>query len=209
MLMTEAAQYRRFQAPQEDGRTLVAPPAPRLAELVASNRRHLAEVAYDLQGRPLADLAAAARRGLVAEAIRYTGQYRDPPPALSGKGGERLDVPLLFTGHQPQLFHPGVWFKNFLLGRLAKEVDGLGIHLLIDSDVCRSASIRVPTGSIERPRVEIVPLDRSAEAVPFEERLVVDETTFTSFSRRVVELIRPLVERPIVETLWTLIGQRS
>ena len=209
MLMTEAAQYRRFQAPQDDGQTLVEPSAPRLAELVARNRRHLAGISYDVQGRPLADLAVAARRSLVAAAIGYTSQYRDLPPEFSARAEIHLDPPLLFTGHQPQLFHPGVWFKNFLLGRLAKEVCGLGVHLLIDSDICRSTSIRVPTGTIERPLVDVVPLDRSADAVPFEERAVADEATFASFARRAAELIEPLVDRPVALELWPLIQRRS
>ena len=208
MLMTEAAQYRRYQAPQDDGQTLVEPSAPLLAELIARNRRHISDVSYDVQGRPLAELAAAARSGLVAEALRYTSQYRDPP-TLPRMGRERGEVPIVFTGHQPQLFHPGVWFKNFLLGRLANEVHGLGIHLLIDSDVCRSASIRVPTGSVEHPLLDAVPFDAAAEAVPFEERAVADEATFASFSGRVIELLRPVVEQPVVEALWALIGRRN
>ena len=74
-------------------------------------------------------------------------------------------APLVLSGHQPELVHPGVWYKNFLLGQLAERVGGVGIHLLIDSDLCRVASIRVPTGTPDEPRVESVPLDQPAAEV--------------------------------------------
>ena len=86
---------------------------------------------------------------LAQSGIGYTSQYREVPERWR-KIASLEDVPFLLSGHQPELFHPGVWYKNFVLGSLARKLDGVGIHLLIDSDTCRSASIRVPTGSVER-----------------------------------------------------------
>lgn len=208
MLMDQAPPYRRIRAPQEDGQTLVDPPRSLLPDVVARNRRHAAEVHCDLQGRSLADVAAAARHGLIHEAAHYTRQYRDVPddrlqPAASSA------APLLLSGHQPQLFHAGVWYKNFVLGGLAEAVEGVGVHLLIDSDLCRSASIRVPTGTLAEPRVESVPLDRPAAEMPYEERVVQDRATFRSFADRVTALVRPFVQEPVVDTLWPLVLERS
>lgn len=200
MLMAEAEAYRRLRAPQEDGQTLVAPPRSTLAEVVARNRAHLAALDYDLQGRSLAALADDARATLAERAIDYTRRYRDVSErhaAAATAGG-----PLVLSGHQPQLFHAGVWYKNFVLGDVAAEVRGAAIHLLIDSDLCRDASIRVPTGSLAEPRVDSVPLDRPALDVPYEERTIGDETIFAAFAGRVSELLRPFVARPLVETLW-------
>jgi hypothetical protein len=200
MLMAAAARYRRYRAPQADGQTLVEPPRSALADVVAQNRRHLSELDYDLQGRSLADLMASARSSLVAAAVDYTRHYREVNPrhlAAAKSGGA-----IILSGHQPQLFHAGVWYKNFVLGDLAAEVGGAAIHLLIDSDLCRTASIRVPTGSIEHPRVDTVPFDAPAAEVPFEERAIADEAVFRSFAERVSERLRPLVSHPIVESLW-------
>ena len=60
------------------------------------------------------------------------------------------------AGHQPQLFHPGVWYKNFVLEQLAAEHGGTAINLVIDSDAMRTAAIRVPTGSLSDPRIESI-----------------------------------------------------
>jgi len=47
-------------------------------------------------------------------------------------------------GHQPELFHPGVWFKNFLMSEIGKQTDSIGIQVIVDHDVARSDSLRVP-----------------------------------------------------------------
>jgi hypothetical protein len=206
--MAETAQFRRYRAPQEDGQALVDPPRASLAAVVARNRRHAAELDHDFQGRSLRDLASTVRRSLVERAIAYTTQYRDLGSAASTIA-RCCKIPFVLSGHQPQLYHPGVWYKNFVLGDLARETGGIGIHLLIDSDSCRTASIRVPTGSANEPRVEAVPIDHPAAEMPYEERMIADETLFDSFPQRVTSLLRPFIANPIVNELWPLIQKHS
>ena len=208
MLMEQASESRSLRAPQGDGQTLVEPPLPSLPEVVATNRRLFAQSEYDLQGRSLSDLAGSARRALVERAIAYTSNYRDVPDRLRGLA-HVADAPFLLSGHQPQLFHPGVWYKNFVLGTLGRRLCGVAVHLLIDSDLCRSVSIRVPTGTASQPRVEAVPYDEPAAEVPYEEREIRNNNTFSSFADRVAALIGPLVPEPIVESLWPLTLERN
>src|SRR5207247_1954153 len=154
-----------LRAPAGDGEALIAPPFSSLPDVVARNREQLSYVEYDAQGRSLAALSRAARRGLLERAISYTAQYREIPDrwrTIESVSG----TPFLLSGHQPELFHPGVWYKNFVLGGMARRLEGVGIHLLIDSDMCRSASIRVPTGSIAQPRVEAAPYDEPTAEIP-------------------------------------------
>jgi hypothetical protein len=207
MLMDQAAQFRRFRAPQEDGQTLVEPPWPSLPEVVERNRRHLAEFGCDIQGRALGDLAAAARRSLVQQAVASTRQYCDVPRDVLQRAASDT-APLVLSGHQPELIHPGVWYKNFLLGRLARRIGGIGIHLLIDSDLCRSASLRVPAGTPDEPRIESVPFDQPSAELPYEERGVVDRATLASFAARATRLLSPLVREPVVNQLWPLVLKR-
>jgi hypothetical protein len=117
-------------------------------------------------------------------------------------------VPYILAGHQPQLFHPGVWYKNFVLGGIARQLGGVGIHLLIDSDMCRSASIRVPTGSVEQPRIDVVAYDEPAAEVPYEERAILDHETFRSFGQRVESILRPLVPNPLIRDFWPMTLER-
>src|SRR3954470_4262413 len=198
MLMERAREYRTLRAPSGDGQTLVDPPWQALPDALARNRELFSYVQYDVQGRSLADLSAAARRLLLSQALWYTAQYREVPDRWR-KIATLAGVPFLLSGHQPELFHPGVWYKNFVLGSLARKLDGVGIHLLIDSDTCRSASIRVPTGSVLEPRVEAVPYDEPMAEVPHEERHIRDAATFSTFAERSALLIRPFVQNPLVE----------
>jgi hypothetical protein len=144
---------------------------------------------------------------LVDRATEYTRQYRD---VATTRGAHKLaDTPFILSGHQPQLFHPGVWYKNFVLGGLARRLDGVGIHLLIDSDLCRSASIRVPTGTVDQPRVEAVPYDQPAPEVPYEERMIRDAQALASFAQRTAALSQSLVSDPLVSSMWPLVMERN
>src|SRR5205823_5679872 len=89
--------------------------------------------------------------------------------------------PLILAGHQPELFHPGVWFKNFIISSIAKVKAGSAIHLVIDSDVARSSGIRVPTDSSDGSRVAEILFDAPSAEIPWEERQIEDEGIFRSF----------------------------
>ncbi len=208
MLMDCASKFRSLRAPSGDGQTLVDPPYAALPETVADNREKLASANYDVQGRTLVELSESARRRLLQLAVAYTGEYRNVPERWL-RSPDIQGLPFIFSGHQPEMFHPGVWYKNFVLGGLARRMDGVGIHLLIDSDLCRGASIRVPTGGVERPRVEAVPYDKPAPEMPYEERRILDKATFSTFAERTAALIRPLVSEPLVASLWPLTMGRN
>lgn len=202
--MDQAAGCRTLRAPQQDGQTLIDPSLDALPEAVNTNRQQLAALVYDMQGRSLAALKADARQGLLRAATTYTAQYRDVPAGLA-RGQCTADRPLILSGHQPQLFHPGVWYKNFVLGDLACRLGGAAVHLLIDSDLCRGASIRVPMGTVQHPHVEALAYDRPSAEVPYEERTVNDETMFARFGERVGVSIAPLVADPLVRSMWPML----
>jgi hypothetical protein len=208
MLMEQAAPHGRLRAPQEDGQALIEPSWPSLPDLVTQNRRQLAGVRCDVQGRPLLELAADARRSLLQSAIAFTSQYRDIPDSVAARAAAPT-TPILLSGHQPDLVHPGVWYKNFVLGRLAERTEGVGVHLLIDSDLCREASIRVPSGTPEQPRLELVPLDGPAAEVPYEERVIHDPGIWRQAPDRVTQLLSPFVRAPIIRDLWSLMSEQG
>ena len=145
---------------------------------------------------------------LVDRAAEYTCQYRDVTGAV--RSGAQAGRCALHSVRPPAAtFHPGVWYKNFVLGGLARRLDGIGIHLLIDSDLCRTSSIRVPTGTVDQPRVETVPYDQPGPEVPYEERTIRDARSLASFAERSVALAQPLVPDPLVRSMWPLVTERN
>ncbi len=195
--------YRRYRAPREDRSVLVEPPLEQAGELIAANRRQRAAAEYDFHGKSLEALSRQARQELLAEARAWTARYRTVP--------ELAAMPsdcLVLAGHQPQLFHPGVWFKNFALGYVARQQGGTAINLVIDGDTMKSPAVLVPTGSVRQPSVVAVPLDQPGPIIPFEERQVLDRATFRTFSRRAAQAVAPLVRDPMVCAYWALVDER-
>ncbi|MDX1958516.1 MAG: hypothetical protein SFU98_08085 [Leptospiraceae bacterium] len=39
------------------------------------------------------------------------------------------------TGHQPELFHPGLLYKDFLISKFAKNDNSIALHVTVDTDV--------------------------------------------------------------------------
>ncbi len=193
-----------LRAPSDDGGVLVAPPPTELDCLLARNRAIRVGWQYDVQGRSLANLAQLARDELLQAALNYTRQYRDaldPPDAGLAE--------FLLAGHQPEIFHPGVWLKNFALGGMARCRGAVAVNLLIDNDTAKATALPVPTGTPESPRLISVPIDQADAPMPYEERKIVDASLFRSFGRRAVEAIGPLVQRPMLEDFWPLACERA
>ena len=200
----EHLEYRRLRAPRENGAALVDPPRQEIESMVRANRRTLKTYRYDCQGRCLAELSRQARSDLFAEARRWTSAYRDvqvQAPTQSDK--------VFLAGHQPQLFHAGVWFKNFALSELAQRHRAVAVNLLIDSDTMKGNSVRVPGGTVETPEIAAIPMDAAGPPVPHEQRRIIDRDVFAAFGRRVFKRIAPLVADPLVVEFWPLVVDRS
>ncbi len=192
----------QLNAPREDGATLIEPPLAWAGQIAAINRDSRLKLEYDLQGRTLSQLAAEAHTALFVEALRYTRSYRDVSTPSNS-------APLILAGHQPEMFHPGVWFKNFVLAELAKQCDAVAVNLQIDSDAMKTASLRVPGGTVDQPRMEYIPFDHGAAELPFEQRDIFDRDCFNSFGERAVRQLQSLVPDTLLARYWPLAVARA
>lgn len=191
-----AERYVQYRAPVESGQFFCDPPWGTLDERLAANSKYRANASHEIFGCSLVDLAEEARRSVLQSALAYTRSYADVDSSFSSSS------PLLFAGHQPELVHAGVWLKNFATAKLASHVGGIAINLVIDNDLCRSPSIRIPTGTIERPRVETVAYDQISGELPFEERQIEDRSLWKSFGKRAADTLKPLVDNPLIASWW-------
>lgn len=194
-----ALQYRRLRAPAHHGEKLIDPPLAAVPQLIAENRALLGVSNYDFHGQSRQQLACLARAHVLPEALAYTRRYQDVDLDL-----DPGDASLIMTGHQPELFHPGVWIKNFVVDRVARQQNALALNLLIDNDVLRSPTLSVPSGSLAEPHLESIPFDRPQTELPYEERRVIAADEFRSFGERAGEALRPLIPRPLLHQLWPL-----
>lgn len=193
--------YQRLRAPRHDGELLLTPSAEACLLLPINNRQHLSSIAVDILGQPFQDLREKCRQTLLKSARTFTGQYTD----IDSTGTSQHLRPIVMSGHQPQLFHPGVWCKNFLIDAIAKRTGAVAIQVIIDNDTMRSSSIRVPSGSRKNPLVVSQAFDINTESIPFECRFASDRSIADSFAERVTESVSRLVAEPLVNRLWPLV----
>lgn len=121
-----ADRYADWKAPAEDGQMLIWPDPPQLLADTRDNARRLSGANQVLiQNLPLPDLRRRARQFI----------------------GHDGDEPLIATGHQTELFHPGVWAKNALIDAAAAKLGGKAYHFAVDSDAPKHLHVRWPGGS--------------------------------------------------------------
>src|SRR5437868_4925751 len=119
-----ALRYPEWKAPAEDGQTLIWPePSQLLADTIENQKRLSSSHSITLQKIPLPEVRAAVRRS-----IGHTDDH----------------VPLIATGHQTELYHPGVWAKLALIDCAAANFHGGAIHFAVDTDGPKHLTLRWP-----------------------------------------------------------------
>lgn len=192
---------KKYRAPEADCTALIDPPIEQHASLVEQNRA-LAEQWDVVSGVPFSRWRAYARfqlRAVAAGSRSLPLKGTEPPGQPS--------PPIILAGHQPTLFHPGVWLKNFLLSSVAKHVGGNGINLVIDADICRRCSIDVPTRRRDSYGLEDVAYDVVKEFLPWENSYANEPRLYEGFSDRVRHIFAGVTsanEDLLLDRLWPL-----
>jgi hypothetical protein len=124
-----SSRYADWKAPAGDGEHLIWPAPPRLLQDTLQNAKLLGLAhAARIQNVPLPELRQRLRNWL----------------------GHRDDAgPLVATGHQTELYHPGVWVKNALIQLAAEKLGGQAYHVAVDTDEPKHLSLRWPGGAPE------------------------------------------------------------
>jgi len=206
---------RRHRPPANSGERLFDPPPvatperPGVAidQLVDNNRLLRAAFGTRVGDLKLWELIAATRRELLTVAFEYTSSYRDAHRPSST--ADWINAPIIMGGHQPELFHPGVWLKNFAIDAYARRLGGTAVNLVVDTDCCREATVGVPVGTPAAARLVRVPFDRPGPAIAWEDRAIVDPDCFRSFGQRAGELLSPLVPDCMLRRWWPLAIERA
>ena len=171
-------------------------------ELVENNMRLFSSQQVKdtpVQGRTLWQLRQQTRDLVLNHAQRYTkslGCEVDFDSTINES------IPLIVGGHQPALFHAGVWAKNFSLHQSAKRTNGLALNLVIDNDTLNAPRVRIPSGSRENPRIDSVAFDAERPSEPWEDAKVLNQDTYQSFADRCSAAMSNWNIEPVLADVW-------
>jgi hypothetical protein len=189
-----------LRAPAADGAVVAVPPLNVAGDLLADNARRLdafSRSGAEVLGVPGAELRRQAARAAADAARDYLARSGEPLPTR-GPGG------LLLAGHQPELFHPGVWVKNFALAGLARAHGRTALNLVVDNDTLKSVALRVPApaDTAHLATLRTIPFDHWAGEIPYEERHIADPAFFASFPDRVLEVLQGWGYESLLPGFW-------
>lgn len=190
-----------LRVPRQDDVVFSRPELSQIIGDAEENRRMFEACSRERSGKIISSLRSWARNAVLEEAARYTAELTGNSVDLPAD----LDARLLFmTGHQPALFHPGVWVKNLLVGKVAQQTAGLSLHLIVDNDLVSSTSIRVPQGTQAAPELVEIPFDETIEKKPWEETTIQNRELFCSFAERVPAALEqwPQLGTPLLKEIW-------
>jgi hypothetical protein len=187
---------QRLHVPRVDG-ALISRPMPAAAnELIHNNQSLLSRCLTDIQGRTLKQMRVWSREKVMEAARTYTSELIGTSIAAEPFHS------VVVGGHQPSLFHPGVWVKNFAISNLAAQTDGVALNLVIDNDILSASHIRVPGGDRDHPVNETIPFDEGRPAQPWEEIEIQNREVFESFGNRVVRKMNRWNIKPLAASIW-------
>ncbi len=186
--MTETWQLR---APVRHGEVLCIPELRGWLELAGEVARHL-EGAY-VRDEPLGRVRAQARGELAQRASDLVGRWNLPVPDVPSSG------PWVVTGHQPTLFHPGIWIKTCSVNVCCAR-GAVGLNVVVDSDACEAWGARVP-----RRNGVLHAVDRTLVAggpeVPFEAAPPPEEGAWRGFCGQLREDLATLQAPALLDRL--------
>jgi hypothetical protein len=189
---------RRLRAPQEHGAVFAQPPLEEARRLLA---HPFSFPDLPIAGRSLRELRQLAR----AEAVQAAQQYLKA-------AGQEPDVTasdrIVAAGHQPEIFHPGVWVKDFALCGLAHSAGLIPLNLIVDHDAVKSTHLTLPAWPADAAhdpaqyRLEKVPFDDWPGELPYEICSVRNEALFASLPARAETWVRHWPFVPLLGKYW-------
>jgi hypothetical protein len=166
-----AETLRNLSIPKEKDVIFIDPDPSRWPSLLAANRL----IAENVPGK------LESRRELLRIAHDYTLRIMD----IVCPNNIRENV--IAAGHQAIWHHCGIWAKNLTVSTFAEAVDGCGLHLVLDHDVCDTAMVLPRENTDGNWCFERIEVEPKQKTIPLECRQLPLESYLRTFVDTVVK----------------------
>ncbi|HHT9137343.1 MAG TPA: hypothetical protein ACFYEK_08900 [Candidatus Wunengus sp. YC60] len=217
-----------YEIPKNNREVFLYPAFNRIPELILENRRKISGYKFEINGIPFQESRDKTRMDVVRQAVYYTNRIksliRKDPSGQRRYERNRMqkdtsvqdklsineltldyetikNIPIIQTGHEPILYHPGIWIKNHLIQSLTKRLGGIGVNMIVDNDGCNMGFMYVPILSEKSASVGKVSLVKNKDHVAYEEIVIDDFGSLLQFKVEVIDLLSKNVFREEVETI--------
>lgn len=207
----ETSRWERshLAVPRENRAILAIPDRHEAVTAARINSEQLSRCDVAVQGRPLSRLRHDARTEAIQLAEQFTAdvlgddKLRAPRSTAPDTSWQTTSADaLVVVGHQPALYHPGVWAKNFAAGKMAESLDGNVLNLVVDNDILPGCAVDVPSGTQLKPQRRSIPFDQRHPSRPWEGATVRDGSLFHGFGRRISEAMSDWNVAPLIGEHW-------
>lgn len=168
--------YTKLVAPNDHGGVLVEPCPSLCAQWARTNARNLSAAASIVNGRSIAEWRAELRSRFI----------------------HPVAGPIIALGHQPDLFHAGVWAKNIVAYRVAQSLGGKALNLVVDSDSPKQLSVRVPILDGKRLTTEVARIGGFRQGSAYEQIPPLTAGEITGAAAQFANLLGPDYEESLI-----------
>lgn len=185
----------RPQVPSRAGEVLCSPAFVDWEPLATANRTAALSWQFTVAGVSAESLRRMARSDSIALSLAATSRL-----GIHARHAKDSDPMIVATGHQPELYHPGVWIKDFLLERFARESDSVAFDLVVDTDAFAEVAVDVPCIAQDVRRCHY-PLAIAGASQYYASTPVPAADEISTFAREVTESTSTLGS-PEIEAAW-------
>src|SRR3989339_1478321 len=219
-----------YEIPKNNREVFLEPAIEYIPELALENRRKISGYKFEINGVPFQVLRDKTRMEKLRKAVYYTNGIKslirkDPSGQCRyGRNSMHKDtslqaaqdklcineltsdyetiknIPIIQTGHEPILYHPGIWIKNHLVQYLVNKLSGIGVNMIVDNDACNMGFMYVPILSEKSASVGKVALVRNKDHVAYEEIVFDDFGIILQLKEEVINLLSKNIFREDIKT---------
>ncbi|ODS34167.1 MAG: hypothetical protein SCARUB_00737 [Candidatus Scalindua rubra] len=187
-----------FMIPKKDKEIFLKPAYEDIPGLISLNKERFQSYDFEINGIPFSKFREQVRSEVLKKAREYTEKVWSICSQLNMARPEDLscinnsytpEKEIVQTGHPPILAHPGVLIKNCLVNSISKKVNGIGINMVVDNDICHDNCLDIPNINEESPFMEKVEFVSMFRNIAFEETRYTNPTQLIALEKNVLRIL--------------------